>query len=35
MMRTPSGHKVYAMGAEYSSAAALYNAAKLVRDAGF
>ena len=34
-MRTPSGHKVYAMGAEYPSAAALYNAAKMVRDAGF
>ena len=27
-MRTPSGHKVYAMAAEYSSAAALYEAAK-------
>lgn len=34
-MRTPSGHKVYAMAAEYSSAAALYEAAKQVRDAGF
>lgn len=34
-MRTPSGHKVYAMGAEYPSAAALYQAAKVVRDAGF
>ena len=34
-MRTPSGHKVYAMAAEYSSAPALYEAAKQVRDAGF
>ncbi len=34
-MRTPSGHKVYAMAAEYASAAALYEAAKQVRDAGF
>ena len=34
-MRTPSGHKVYAMGAEYPSASALYEAAKIVRDAGF
>ena len=34
-MRTPSGHKVYGMGAEYPSAAALYEAAKTVRDAGF
>lgn len=34
-MRTPSGHKVYAMAAEYQSAAALYEAAKMVRDAGF
>src|SRR5438552_2973044 len=34
-MRTPSGHKVYAIGAEYSSASALYEAAKRVRDAGF
>jgi hypothetical protein len=34
-MRTPSGHKVYAMAAEYSSAAALYEAATMVRDAGF
>jgi hypothetical protein len=34
-MRTPYGHKVYAMAAEYPSAAALYEAAKLVRDAGF
>src|SRR6202166_2884492 len=35
MMRTPAGHKVYAMPAEYPSAAALYEAAKHVRDAGF
>ena len=34
-MRTPSGHKVYAMAAEYPSAASLYEAAKMVRDAGF
>ena len=34
-MRTPSGHKVYGMGAEYPSASALYEAAKMVRDAGF
>ena len=34
-MRTPFGHKVYAMAAEYPSAAALYEAAKIVRDAGF
>src|SRR5713226_336133 len=34
-MRTPSGHKVYGMGAQYSSAATLYEAAKRVRDAGF
>ena len=34
-MRTPAGHKVYAMAAEYPSAAALYEAAKRVRDAGF
>lgn len=34
-MRTPSGNKVYGMGAEYPSAAALYEAAKRVRDAGF
>lgn len=34
-MRTPSGHKVYGMGAEYPSAASLYEAAKVVRDAGF
>jgi len=35
MMKTPFGHKVYAMAAEYPSAAALYEAAKRVRDAGF
>ena len=35
MMKTPAGHKVYAMAAEYPSAAALYEAAKQVRDAGF
>ena len=34
-MRTPAGHRVYGMGAEYPSAAALYEAAKMVRDAGF
>ncbi len=34
-MRTPSGNKVYGMGAEYPSATALYEAAKRVRDAGF
>ena len=34
-MITPSGHKVYAIAAEYPSAAALYEAAKRVRDAGF
>src|SRR4030081_2905863 len=34
-MRTPSGNKVYGIGAEYPSAAALYEAAKHVRDAGF
>ena len=34
-MRTPSGHRVYGMAAEYPSAAALYEAAKRVRDAGF
>src|SRR6266567_1509113 len=34
-MRTPSGHKVYAMAAEYPTAAALYEAAKRVRDAGY
>src|SRR5438046_7709951 len=35
MIKPPSGHKVYAMAAEYPSAAALYEAAKRVRDAGF
>ena len=35
MIRTPYGHTVYAMAAEYPSAAALYEAAKHVRDAGF
>ena len=35
MMRTPSGHKVYGIGAEFGSAAELYEAAKKVRDAGF
>jgi hypothetical protein len=34
-MITPSGHKVYGMAAEYPSAAALYQAAKQVRDSGF
>jgi hypothetical protein len=34
-MRTPAGHEVYGMAAEYPSAAALYKAAKVVRDAGF
>src|SRR5437870_12672641 len=34
-MITPSGHQVYGMAAEYPSAAALYEAAKKVRDAGF
>jgi len=34
-LRTPAGHEVYAMAAEYPSAAALYEAAKMVRDAGF
>ena len=34
MTTTPYGHKVYAMAAEYPSAAALYEAAKRVRDAG-
>jgi Protein of unknown function (DUF3341) len=34
-MRTPYGHKVYGIAAEYPSAAALYEAAKRVRDAGF
>jgi len=35
MITTPYGHTVYAMAAEYPSAAALYEAAKHVRDAGF
>src|SRR4029078_3748005 len=35
MTKTPYGHTVYAMAAEYRSAAALYEAAKRVRDAGF
>src|SRR5260370_9088243 len=35
MITTPYGHKVYAMAAEYPSAAALYEAAKRVRDSGF
>src|SRR5437667_245800 len=34
-MRTPYGHEVYGMAAEYPSAAALYEAAKMVRNAGF
>ena len=34
-MRTPSGNRVYGMGAEFPSASALYEAAKRVRDAGF
>jgi len=34
-MKTPAGHNVYAMAAEYPSAHALYEAAKRVRDAGF
>ena len=34
-MITPSGNRVYGMAAEYPSAAALYEAAKKVRDAGF
>ena len=34
-MMTPSGNKVYGMGAEYASPAELYEAAKKVRDAGF
>ena len=34
-MSTPTGNRVYGMGAEYPSAAALYEAAKRVRDAGF
>jgi hypothetical protein len=34
-MITPSGNRVYGIAAEYSSASALYEAAKKVRDAGF
>ena len=34
-MITPSGHSVYAIAAEYPTAAALYEAAKQVRDAGY
>jgi hypothetical protein len=34
-MITPSGNRVYGMAAEYPSAAALYEAAKQVRDAGY
>ena len=34
-MKTPAGHEVYGMGAEFPSPAALYEAAKRVRDAGF
>ena len=34
-MMTPYGHRVYGIAAEYPSAAALYEAAKQVRDAGF
>src|SRR5689334_101993 len=34
-MITPYGHRVYGMGAEYESAAELYQAAKQVRDAGY
>ncbi len=34
-MKTPYGHNVYGMGAEYPSPAALFEAAKTVRDAGF
>lgn len=34
-MRTPYGHKVYGIAAEYPTAAALYHAAEQVRDAGF
>ena len=34
-MRTPSGHKVYAMAAEYPSAAALYEAARGLSGVGF
>src|SRR2546421_8499550 len=34
-MKTPYGHDVYGIAAEYPSAPALYEAAKIVRDAGF
>jgi hypothetical protein len=34
-MMTPSGNRVYGMAAEYPSASALYEAAKIVRDAGY
>lgn len=34
-MITPSGNRVYGIAAEYPSASALYEAAKVVRDAGF
>jgi hypothetical protein len=34
-MKTPYGHNVYGIAAEYPSASALYEAAKRVRDAGF
>jgi len=34
-MRTPYGHEVYGMAAEYPSPHALFEAAKMVRDAGF
>lgn len=34
-MKTPSGHNVYGIGAEFPTASALYEAAKRVRDAGF
>lgn len=34
-MITPSGNRVYGIAAEYPSASALYEAAKMVRDAGF
>jgi Alternative complex III, ActD subunit len=34
-LRTPAGHKVYGIAAEYPTAQALYEAAKRVRDAGF
>src|SRR5437773_12564776 len=35
MIKTPYGHRVSAMAAGYQSAAALYEAAERVRDAGF